>query len=284
MDVGITLIDNANVYGGGDNERLIARLLADRCEEVIVATKFGIVRDPGQTTSRTARGDAAYVRRCCDESLGRLDCDVIDLYYLHRRDRKVPIEEAVGAMADLVAAGKVRHLGLSEVTPAEIRAAAAVQSEWSIWSRVVEAEVIPTVREVRIGFVPYAPLGRGFLTGTVRSAAQLPPGDRRRNMPRFVPGALDVNLAVLAAVDEVASELAATPAQIALAWLRHRGRGLGIATVPIPGTHRAVRVDENVGSLGLELNADHVIAIDAAATVVVGDCNADPEWVSAGRL
>jgi aryl-alcohol dehydrogenase-like predicted oxidoreductase len=181
LDLGVTFIDTADVYGGGSNERLIARLLADRRDEVTLATKFGMAGNLADRAAgrRRVRGDAAYVRQCIDESLARLQTDVVDLYYMHRRDLTVPIEETVGAMAELVCAGKVRHLGLSEVTAGELRAAvavhpiAAVQSEWSIWSRDVERQVVPAAAELGVGFVPYSPLGRGFLTGTIRSAADL---------------------------------------------------------------------------------------------------------------
>src|ERR1700737_4800741 len=203
LDLDVTFIDTANVYGGGNNERLIAKLLADRRDEVTLATKFGIASNPAdRAAGRPVRGDAAYVRQCIDESLARLQTDVVDLYYMHRRDLTVPIEETVGAMAELVRAGKVRHLGLSEVTADEPRAAvavhpiAAVQSEWSIWSRDVERNVVPAADELGVGFVPYSPLGRGFLTGTVRSAADLSSTDFRRTMPRFSEGALDATLAV----------------------------------------------------------------------------------------
>src|SRR6185295_4836497 len=243
-DVGVTFIDTANIYGGGNNERLISKLLADRRSEVTLATKFGIEGNPVDraTGQPTARGDSAYVHKCIDESLSRLNTDVIDLYYMHRRDVSTPIEETVGAMAELVTAGKVRHLGLSEVTADELRAAvavhpiAAVQSEWSIWSRDVESNVVPTAAELGVGFVPYSPLGRGFLTGTVTSTADLPSTDFRRNMPRFSEGALDANLAVVELVKSAAAQQDATPAQVALAWLRYRADALGVASAPIPGT------------------------------------------------
>jgi aryl-alcohol dehydrogenase-like predicted oxidoreductase len=205
LDLGVTFIDTVNVYGGGDGERLIARLLSDRRDEVTLATKFGMVGSPANRAAGRppVRGDAAYVRQCIDESLARLQTDVVDLYYMHRRDLTVPIEETVGAMAELVRAGKVRHLGLSEVTAGELRAAvavhpiAAVRGEWSIWSRDVERQVVSAAAELGVGFVPYSPLGRGFLTGTVRSAADpASPGDPRRAMPRFSDGALEANLAV----------------------------------------------------------------------------------------
>src|SRR5580698_8917402 len=197
LDLGVTFIDTANVYGGGDSERLIAKLLAGGRDEVTLATKFGIASNPADRAAgqRQVRGDAAYVRQCIDESLARLQTDVVDLYYMHRRDLTVPIEETVGAMGELVRAGKIRHLGLCEVTAAELRAAvavhpiAAVQSEWSIWSRDVERQVVPTAAELGVGFVPYSPLGRGFLTGTIRSAADLSsPGDVRRTVRRFADG------------------------------------------------------------------------------------------------
>jgi aryl-alcohol dehydrogenase-like predicted oxidoreductase len=292
LDVGVTFIDTANVYGGGDNERLISKLLADRRDEVTLATKFGIEGNPADRAAGrlTARGDAAYVRQCIDESLQRLKTNVVDLYYMHRRDLRVPIEETVGAMAELVRAGKVRHLGLSEVTADELRAAvavhpiAAVQSEWSIWSRDVERNVVPAAAELGVGFVPYSPLGRGFLTGTVRSAADLSsPTDFRRTMPRFAPGALDANLAVVDVVTSVADEQGATPAQVALAWLRYRAEQLGVASVPIPGTRRAARVEENLGSLSVTLTPGQLAGLDAAGSVVSGNRFADLGWVSAGR-
>jgi aryl-alcohol dehydrogenase-like predicted oxidoreductase len=237
-----------------------------------------------------ARGDAEYVRKSIDESLSRLGTDVVDLYYMHRRDPSVPIEETVGAMAELVTAGKVRHLGLSEVTADELRAAvavhpiAAVQSEWSIWSRDVERNVVPAAAELGVGFVPYSPLGRGFLTGTVRSAADLAASnDFRKTMPRFAEGALDANLVVVDVVTSVADALGATAAQVALAWLRQRAETFGVASVPIPGTRRAARVEENLGSLWVTLTADQLTALDAAADAVSGNRFRDMSWVSAGR-
>ena len=292
LDVGVTFIDTANIYGGGNNERLISKLLADRRSEVTLATKFGIEGNPVDRAAGqpTARGDSAYVHKCVDESLSRLNTDVIDLYYMHRRDVSVPIEETVGAMAELVTAGKVRHLGLSEVTADELRAAvavhpiAAVQSEWSIWSRDVERNVVPAAAELGVGFVPYSPLGRGFLTGTIRSATDLSESnDFRRNMPRFAKGALDANLAVVDVVASVAEAVGATAAQVAVAWLRYRAEARGVASVPIPGTRRAARVEENLGSLSVKLDADQIAALDAAADVVSGNRFANLGWVSAGR-
>jgi aryl-alcohol dehydrogenase-like predicted oxidoreductase len=292
LDLDVTFIDTANVYGGGDSERLIAKLLADRRDEVTLATKFGMAGNPADRAAgqRQVRGDAAYVRRCIDESLARLQTDVVDLYYMHRRDLTVPIEETVGAMGELVRAGKVRHLGLCEVTADELRAAvavhpiAAVQSEWSIWSRDVERQVVPTAAELGVGFVPYSPLGRGFLTGSIRSAADLAsPSDFRRTLPRFADGALEANLAVVDVVRSVAEEQRATPAQVALAWLRLRAEALGVASVPIPGTRRASRVEENLGSLSVILTPAQLTALDAAGAAVAGNRTGDLSGVSAGR-
>lgn len=292
LDLGVTFIDTANIYGGGENEKLIAKLLADRRDEVTLATKFGIEGNPTDRAAGrpTVRGDAEYVRRSIDASLQRLQTDVVDLYYMHRRDVNVPIEETVGAMAELVATGKVRHLGLSEVTADELRAAvkvhpiAAVQSEWSIWSRDVERNVVPTAAELGVGFVPYSPLGRGFLTGTVRSAADLAsPNDFRKTMPRFAEGSLDANLAVVDVIRSIADAVGATPAQVALAWLRYRAEALGIASAPIPGTRRAERVEENLRSLSVTLTLEQLTALDAAGAAVSGDRFSDLNWVSAGR-
>src|ERR1700754_4986196 len=291
LDLGVTFIDTANVYGGGNNERLIARLLADRRDEVTLATKFGIASNPADHApgQRPVRGDAAYVRQCIDESLARLQTDVVDLYYMHRRDLTVPIEETVGAMAELVRAGKARHLGLSEVTADELRAAvavhpiAAVQSEWSIWSRDVERNVVPAAAELGVGFVPYSPLGRGFLTGTVRSAADLSSTDFRRTLPRYAEGALDANLAVVEVVTSIADQQGATAAQVALAWLRYRADALGVASVPIPGTRRAARVEENLGSLSVTLTPEQLDALDAAGSSVTGHRLKEMNLVWAGR-
>ena len=292
VDLGVTFIDTANVYGGGNNEKLIARLLADHRDEVTLATKFGIQGNPAERAAGqiAVRGDAEYVRQAIDESLQRLQTDVVDLYYMHRRDKTVPIAETVGAMAELVSAGKVRHLGLSEVTAEELRAAvavhpiAAVQSEWSIWSRDVERNVVPTAAELGVGFVPYSPLGRGFLTGTVRSAADLSsPADFRKTMPRFSEGALDANLAVVDVVMSVAAQQGATPAQVALAWLRYRADALGVASVPIPGTRRAERVAENLGSLSVTLAPEQLDALNAAGAAVSGNRFSDMSFVSGGR-
>lgn len=292
VDAGVTFLDTADIYGGGSNEELIGRLLKERRDEVQLATKFGLVGNPAAGYT-DIRGDAAYVEQAVDRSLRRLGTDTIDLYYMHRRDLRVPIVETVEAMAKLVQAGKVRHLGLSEVTAEELRDAsevhpiAAVQSEWSIWSRDVERNVVPAAAGLGVGFVPYSPLGRGFLTGTV-DASKLGSNDFRRNIPRFAQSAAASNQGVVAAVKTVAAELTvsgqpATPAQVALAWLLGQGRKFGLPVVPIPGTRKADRIDENLGALALVLTPTQLEALDAAADAVVGSRSADPTWVSEGR-
>ncbi|WP_455835678.1 aldo/keto reductase [Pseudarthrobacter siccitolerans] len=287
VDSGVSFIDTADIYGGGSNEELIARLLKERRDEVQLATKFGLVGSPADGYT-DIRGDAGYIRQAVDRSLQRLGTEVIDLYYMHRRDLRVPIVETVEAMAELVQQGKVKHLGLSEVTAQELEDAsavhpiAAVQSEWSIWSRDVERNVVPAAAALGVGFVPYSPLGRGFLTGTV-DAANLGEKDFRRRIPRFAPDAASANQAVVATVQSVAGELEATPAQVALAWLLAQGRRLGLAVVPIPGTRKTHRIDENLGALSLELTPAQLDALAQASDAVVGSRSADPNWVSEGR-
>lgn len=287
VDSGVTFIDTADIYGGGSNEELVAQLLKERRDEVQLATKFGLVGTPADGYT-DIRGDAAYIRQAVDRSLHRLGTDVIDLYYMHRRDLRVPLTETVGAMAELVQQGKIRHLGLSEVTAQELEEAsavhpiAAVQSEWSIWSRDVERNVVPAAAALGTGFVPYSPLGRGFLTGTV-DASSLGEKDFRRRIPRFAPDAAGANRAVVDTVQAVADSLGATPAQVALAWLLAQGRRLGLPVVPIPGTRKAHRIDENLGALDLELAPAHLDALGEASDAVVGSRSADPTWVSEGR-
>ncbi|MBD1538716.1 aldo/keto reductase [Arthrobacter sp. S13_S34] len=287
VDSGVTFIDTADIYGGGSNEELIAQLLKERRDEVQLATKFGLVGTPADGYT-DIRGDADYIRQAVDRSLRRLGTDVIDLYYMHRRDLRVPMAETVGAMAELVQQGKVRHLGLSEVTARELEEASAVhpiaaaQSEWSIWSRDVERNVVPAAAALGTGFVPYSPLGRGFLTGTV-DASSLGDNDFRRRIPRFAPDAAGANQAVVDTVQAVADQLDATPAQVALAWLLAQGRKLGLPVVPIPGTRKAHRIDENLGALDLELAPAHLDALGEASDAVVGSRSADPTWVSEGR-
>ncbi|MFM9275836.1 aldo/keto reductase [Pseudarthrobacter sp. NKDBFgelt] len=287
VDSGVTFIDTADIYGGGSNEELIAQLLKERRDEVQLATKFGLVGTPADGYT-DIRGDADYIRQAVDRSLRRLGTDVIDLYYMHRRDLRVPMAETVGAMAELVQQGKVRHLGLSEVTARELEEAsavhpiAAVQSEWSIWSRDVERNVVPAAAALGTGFVPYSPLGRGFLTGTV-DASSLGDNDFRRRIPRFAPDAAGANQAVVDTVQAVADQLDATPAQVALAWLLAQGRKRGLPVVPIPGTRKAHRIHENLGALDLELAPAHLDALGEASDAVVGSRSADPSFVSEGR-
>ena len=271
LDIGINFLDTADMYGVGANERLLGRLLATRRDEVVLATKFGNVRAPDGAMLRID-GSPAYVREACDASLQRLGVDHIDLYYQHRVDKTVPIEDTVGAMAELVKAGKVRHLGLSEASAATIRRAhavhpiAAVQTEYSLWSRDVEAEILPTCSELGIALVPYSPLGRGFLTGAIRSADQLAPDDRRRIHPRFQGDNLDHNLALADALRALAEAWGHTPAQLALAWLLDQGDGI----VPIPGTRSIARLDENAAAVHIRLDDGrraHIQALLAAHAV-----------------
>ncbi|WP_171164182.1 aldo/keto reductase [Streptomyces sp. I05A-00742] len=267
LDLGVTLLDTSDFYGGGRNEELIGRALASpgRREQAVVATKFGFANGLGEPT--VIRGDAAYVRQACEASLRRLGVDHIDLYYAHRVDRNVPIEETVGAMAELVAEGKIRHLGLSEANPETIRRAhavhpiAALQSEWSLWTRDLETEVLPVCRELGIGVVPFSPLGRGFLTGRYTSVDGLEQTDMRRTQPRFADGNLEQNLAIVGRLEALAAEKGVTAGQLALAWVQHRGDDV----VPIPGTRREKYLEENVAAAVLELSADELAAIDAAA-------------------
>ncbi len=265
LDLGVTLLDTADFYGAGHNEELIGRAIAGRRDEAVIATKFGFANQLGEPV--VIRGDAAYVREACEASLRRLGVDHIDLYYQHRVDPQVPIEETVGAMAELVQAGKVRHLGLSEAGAETIRRAHAVhpitalQSEWSLWTRDLEAEVAPVCRELGIGLVPFSPLGRGFLTGRYNSVEGLAEGDIRRTQPRFADGNLDRNLAIVAKLEELAAAKGITAGQLALAWVQHRGEDV----VPIPGTRRQKYLEENLAALSVELTPEDLAAIEAAA-------------------
>jgi aryl-alcohol dehydrogenase-like predicted oxidoreductase len=275
LELGVTLLDTANVYGRGTNEELVGRALktlGERRDQVVLATKFGIIfTEQGQSV----RGDAAYVKQCCEESLRRLDVDHIDLYYQHRVDPDTPIEETWGALSELVAEGKVRYLGISEASAATIRRAHAVhpvtalQSEWSLWTRDIEDEVVPTCRELGIGIVPFSPLGRGFLTGAITSVSQLPEDDMRRGLPRFTEGNLDRNLAIVDALRELAAEKGVTAGRLALAWVQHQGGDV----VPIPGTKRRKYLEENVAAVRLELSEEDLARIEAAAPAeaVVGE-------------
>jgi aryl-alcohol dehydrogenase-like predicted oxidoreductase len=255
LDRGVTLLDTADMYGVGANERLLAPLLSARRNEVVLATKFGNVRAPDGKLLRID-GSPAYVRQACEASLQRLGVEHIDLYYQHRVDKTVPIEETVGAMADLVRQGKVRHLGLSEASAATLRRAAAVhpisalQTEYSLWTRDVEAEILPTCRELGIALVPYSPLGRGFLTGTIRNVDTLEGSDWRRANPRFQGDNLSANLALADALVDLAAAWGHSPAQLALAWLLDQGADI----VPIPGTRHIERLDENAAAAYIKLS------------------------------
>ena len=265
LELGVNFLDTADMYGVGRNEELVGRAIRGRRQEVFLATKFGNVRGPnGEHLGVNGRPE--YVREACDKSLMRLKVDHIDLYYQHRVDPAVPIEDTVGAMSDLVREGKVRFLGLSEAAAATIRRAAAVhpiaalQTEYSLWTRHVEEEILPVCRELGVGFVPYSPLGRGFLTGRIRSREDLPEQDYRRVSPRFAAENLERNLALVARVEEIAKERGVTPAQLALAWVLHQGDDI----VPIPGTKRRGYLEENLGALELALSPQEVLRVGGA--------------------
>jgi aryl-alcohol dehydrogenase-like predicted oxidoreductase len=276
LDLGLTFFDTADIYGPHTNEVLLGRALGSRRDEAIVATKFGNVRDPENPSKRGVNGRPEYVRQACDGSLARLGTDHIDLYYQHRVDPDTPIEETVGAMAELVQAGKVRYLGLSEAAPETIRRAHAVhpitalQTEYSVWAHEPEGEIIPTLRELGIGFVPYSPLGRGFLTGTVRSVDQLAEDDFRRFQPRFQGDNLAANIAMVERIDALAAAKGCTPAQVALAWVHAQGRDFA----PIPGTKRRRYLEENIGALDVVLSDDDLASLDALGNAA-GDRYAD---------
>ena len=263
LDLGVTLLDTADMYGPFTNEELVGRAIVGRRDEVVLATKFGIVRTADPLV-RSIRGDAAYVREACEASLRRLGVDHIDLYYQHRTDGGVPIEETVGAMSELVAAGKVRYLGLSEAAPDTLRRASAVhpiaalQSEWSLWSRDIESDVVPTARQLGIGIVAYSPLGRGFLTGAITSPDDFPEGDFRKFLPRFTGENFAHNIALVDRVRELATSKGCTAGQLALAWVLSRGDDV----VPIPGTKRLTYLEENVAADDLELGRDELAVID----------------------
>ncbi|MEA2221430.1 MAG: hypothetical protein QOJ35_4056 [Solirubrobacteraceae bacterium] len=268
LSLGVTLLDTADMYGVGANEQLVGAAIADRRDDVVLATKFGIVRDDGQ---RRVDSSPEHARRACEASLRRLGVDHIDLYYMHRRNPDVPIEETVGGMAELVDEGKIRYLGLSEVSADTLRAAcavhpiAALQSEWSLWTRGIEAEIVPAARDLGVGIVPYSPVGRGFLTGAYASIDDLSPDDFRRYSPRFQGDNLQANLRIVERVREVADEVGCTPVQLALAWLLHQGSDV----VPIPGTKRVSYLEENVEAADVGLSSDHLAALDDAMPVGV---------------
>jgi aryl-alcohol dehydrogenase-like predicted oxidoreductase len=273
LDLGCTLLDTSDVYGPHTNERLVGRAIADRRDEVVLATKFGIVRDPDDPHKRGVDGRPAYVRASIEGSLQRLGVDHIDLYYQHRVDPATPIEETVGVLAELVAEGKVKAIGLSEAGAETIRRAhavhpiAAVQTEYSLWSRDVEDEVLPTLRELGIGLVAYSPLGRGFLTGAIRSLDDLDADDYRRHSPRFQGDNFQRNLDLVGVVERLASEREISPAQLGLAWVLAQGTDV----VPIPGTRRVTRLEENLGALDVTLGAEELETIAAALPRAAGD-------------
>jgi aryl-alcohol dehydrogenase-like predicted oxidoreductase len=266
-ELGVNFLDTSDMYGAGKNEELIARAIRGRRDEFVIATKFGVVRDPSNPTARSINGRPEYVRQAVEGSLRRLGIETIDLYYQHRVDASVPIEDTVGAMAELVEAGKIRHLGLSEAGPATLRRAvavhpiAALQTEYSLWSRDPEDELLATCRALNIGFVAYSPLGRGFLTGQIRKFDDLAPDDFRRYSPRFQGDNFAKNLELVEKVSALARQKHATPAQLALAWVLARGEDI----VPIPGTRHPTRLEENVGAAALTLSAADLTTIDAIA-------------------
>jgi aryl-alcohol dehydrogenase-like predicted oxidoreductase len=279
IDLGVTLIDTAEVYGPFVNEELVARALAGRRDQVVLATKFGLISHTGRDGLDSS---PANIRLAVDGSLQRLATDHIDLYYQHRLDRGTPIEETIGALAELVDAGKIRHIGLSEVGVDTIRRAhavhpvTAVQSEYSLWTRDPEDGVLAVLRELGIGFVPYSPLGRGFLTGAIRSNQELPENDYRKTNPRFFDENFSRNLSSADEVRAISADVGATPAQVALAWLLAKGPDI----VPIPGTKRVARLEENVGADAIELSPDQLARLDGITPAVGGHhAAAQMEWI-----
>lgn len=290
LELGVTMYDTADAYGAGENEKFLSPFFKAHRDEVVIATKFALAVPPDDPTRRIIRNDAPYIRQSVEESLKRLDVDVIDLYYMHRRDVNVPIEDTVGVMADLVREGKVKQLGLSEVTATELRAAhevhpiAAVQSEWSLFSRDIEAKVVPAVRDLGVTLVAYSPLGRGFLTGSFANADQdLTADDFRRQQPRFTGGNAAANAALLDPVRAIAEAHRATPGQIALAWVQQQSRVHGLPVVPIPGTRKPARVEENAAATAIVLTKDELSLLEPIAGKVTGDRYTDMTFTSAGR-
>jgi aryl-alcohol dehydrogenase-like predicted oxidoreductase len=283
LDAGCTFLDTADMYGPFLNEQLVGRAIAGRRDEVVLATKFGIEREQGRMRGINGRPD--YVRAACDASLQRLGVEVIDLYYQHRVDPATPVEETWGALGELVVAGKVRYLGISEAAPDTLRRAHAVhpvtalQTEYSLWSRDPEDELLGTVRELGIGFVPYSPLGRGFLTGQITSPEDLPEGDFRRHNPRFQGENFSRNLQLVERVREMAADKGCTPAQLALAWLLAQGDDV----VPIPGTKRVTRLEENLGALDVTMTAEDLARLDELAPVGVAAGDRYPDMSSVNR-
>ncbi|GHA55831.1 aldo/keto reductase [Streptomyces tauricus] len=290
LELGVTHYDTADAYGQGENERFLAPFFAAHRDEVVIATKFAMTIPPDEPTKRIIRNDGPYIRQAVEASLKRLDVDVIDLYYMHRRDVNVPIEETVGVMAELVREGKVKQLGLSEVTGGELRAAqsvhpiAAVQSEWSLFSRDIEAGVVPAARELGVTLVPYSPLGRGFLTGSFADAAKdLTAGDFRRQQPRYTGDNAAVNAGLLETIRTVAEAHDASLGQIALAWVHRQADVHGLPVVPIPGTRRRTRVEENTAATRIALTDSDLAVLEPIAEKVAGTRYPDMTFTSAGR-
>ncbi|GAA5613325.1 aldo/keto reductase [Streptomyces platensis] len=290
LELGVTLFDTADMYGMGENEKFIAPFIRAHRDEVVLATKFALSVDPDDPAKRVIRNDRAYIRQAVEGSLRRLGVDEIDLYYMHRREVNVPLEESVGAMAELVAEGKVKYLGLSEVTGGELRAAqavhpiTAVQSEWSLFSRDIENGVVPAAAELGVGLVPYSPLGRGFLTGAfVQADKELAADDFRRQQPRFTGDNAAANAALLEPVRAIAEAHGATPGQIALAWLQQQATARGLAVVPIPGTRKRSRVEENTAATRIRLTEQDLAQLEPIAGKVAGARYADMTFTSAGR-
>ncbi|MFJ3584238.1 aldo/keto reductase [Streptomyces sp. NPDC090127] len=290
LEAGVTLIDTADIYGSGANEEFLAPFLARHRDEVVLATKFAIERRADAPEYRGIRNDAAYIRGAVEASLRRLGVETIDLYYMHRRDPRIPFEESVGTMAELVREGKVRRLGLSEVTGAELREAhavhpiAALQSEWSLFSRDVERSAVGAAAELGVTFVPYSPLGRGFLTGAFADASKdLSGGDFRAYQPRFTGDNATRNAALLAPVHTIAADHGATAAQVALAWVQQRADVHGLTVVPIPGTRKRARLLENAAATSLRLTAEELAVLEPIAAQVAGDRYPDMSSTSAAR-
>ncbi len=289
LEAGVTLFDTADIYGSGHNEELIGPFVRANRDRVVLATKFAIERRADDPAYRGVRNDAAYVRAAVDASLRRLGVDVIDVYYMHRRNPDVPFAESVGAMAELVRAGKVRHLGLSEVTGTELREAhavhpiAALQSEWSIFSRDVESSAVPAAAELGVAFVPYSPLGRGFLTGSFAAAEQLSADDYRRYHPQFSGPNAEANAALVAPILKIAAGRGVSAAQVALAWVHQRAEVHGLTVVPIPGTRKRTRLAENNAAATLRLTPEELAELEPIAGRVTGTRYADMTFTSAGR-
>ncbi|WP_224282493.1 aldo/keto reductase [Streptomyces sp. LS1784] len=289
LEAGVTLFDTADMYGSGHNEELIGPFVRANRDKVVIATKFAIVRSEEDGSVRGISNDPAYIRTAVDASLRRLGVDEIDLYYMHRRDPAVPLADSVGAMAELVQAGKVRHLGLSEVTGAELREAhaihpiAALQSEWSVFARDVERTAVPAAAELGVAFVPYSPLGRGFLTGAFQDAKELSADDYRRTNPRFTGDNAAANAELLDPLREIAAARGVTLAQVALAWVHRQAEVHGLAVVPIPGTRKRSRLAENTAAATLRLTAEELALLEPVAGRVAGSRYADMSSTSAAR-